>query len=113
MKTSWKKSKSGTLTPSTDLSSCGFRFFVAHQGAMCGFLGALFFTHWDPFLSLMVVVNVPWVSKKLINWEVQPLGSLKDLMGFMVVKVHFDVFVFLLQKKHDKQQDGIGMMARC
>jgi len=49
---------------------------------MCGFLGALFFTHWDPFLSLMVVVNVPWVPKKIDKLRGTTPGGPQGFDGF-------------------------------
>ena len=83
--------------------------------AMCGFLGALFFTHWDPFLSLMVVVNVigvtlslAWFMMVLMAWAVGVLEVL-GLIVFVGYSITYTLHVAHKYQEHTRSSESMKL----
>lgn len=83
--------------------------------AICGFLGALFFTHWDPFLSLMVVVNVigvtlalAWFMMVLMGWAVGVLEVL-GLIVFVGYSITYTLHIAHKYQEHMLSSESIQL----
>lgn len=86
--------------------------------AICGFLGALFFTHWDPFLSLMVVVNVigvtlalAWFMMVLMGWAVGVLEVL-GLIVFVGYSITYTLHIAHKYQEHILSSESIQLGRR-
>eukprot|EP00435_Cladocopium_sp_Y103_P002969 s3932_g1.t1 len=83
--------------------------------AICGFLGALFFTHWDPFLSFMVVVNVigvtlalAWFMMVLMGWAVGVLEVL-GLIVFVGYSITYTLHIAHKYQEHILSSESIQL----